>query len=158
MWEKMETMESSSPNKARVYDELRKLWVVATPEEIVRQKLLKKMVGSLAYPKALISVERSLAELCSAAVSVPYRRVDVVCFAKEEGKLLPLLVIECKEKASDQQEAIAQVQGYNRFLQARFIAVASPDGEIFGYRTLEGMSFLPFLPSYSELTRQAFNG
>ncbi len=151
-------MGSSSPSRAKVYDEFRKVWVAATPEEIVRQKLLQKMVGPLCYPRGLISVERLLSDLCPMAVGIPYRRVDIVCFAKVREKLVPLLVIECKEKAADEKEALAQVQGYNHFLQAYFIAVAHPEGEVFGYKSASGFSFLSHLPSYPDLTKAVLYG
>ena len=157
----METMESSSQSRGLIYDEVRKLWVAATPEERVRQNLLKKMIYGLSYPRELLSVEKSLSELCMNSHLVPSRRIDIVCFAKGKGmksSLYPLLIIECKEKADLLDEALEQVKGYNHFLKAPFIAVAHPDGEVFGYPSDKGISFLTFLPTYLDLMSAASHG
>ncbi len=141
--------------KEVLYDEVRKLWVKATPEEIVRQNLIKKMIEKLSYPRELLSVERALGDLCFHKKGVPFRRVDLVCFAKGEEGIFPLLIVECKESSSLADEALAQVQGYNHFLGASFIAVSHPEGETFGYPSEKGFSFLPYLPKYTDLI-QAF--
>ena len=141
--------------KEVLYDEVRKLWVVATPEEIVRQNLLKKMMEKLSYPRELLSVERALGDLCPGRQGVPFRRVDIACFAKGKEGLFPLLLIECKESASLAVSALAQVQGYNHFLGASFMAVSHPEGETFYYPSEKGFSFLPYLPKYTDLI-QAF--
>ncbi len=140
-----------------VYDEIRGLWVVSTPEEIVRQKLIQKMLKELSYPRELLSVEKSLSELCNE--TVPVRRVDITCFGKNlVGGVSPLLVIECKEQQSYVDQAIEQILGYNHFLKAPFIGVAYPEGELFGFMTKKGLSFLPYFPKYQDLIRAVFNG
>ncbi len=156
----METMELSNPNKGLVYDEIRRLWVSATPEEIVRQTLIKKMITTLSYPRELLSIERSLVDLSGtlAHKKIPNRRVDITIFAKKSTALHPLLVIECKESEGLVEEALSQVQGYNYFIKAPFIAVVHPKGEVFGYLTKEGFSYLPYLPSYEDLIRAVQNG
>jgi hypothetical protein len=138
-----------------LYDEVRKLWVTATPEEIVRQNLLKKMIEKLSYPRELLSVEKSLGDLCSYKQEVPFRRVDIACFAKGKEGVYPLLLIECKESSALRDSALAQVRGYNHFFKATFIAVSHPGGETFGYPSEKGFSFLPYLPKYTDLI-QAF--
>jgi len=158
----METTGSSAPNKGLVYDEIRRIWVPATEEEKVRQRLVKRMIGELGYPPELLSVERSLADLCSAqsSVKIPSRRVDLMCFTKIPSTtgLHPLLAVECKESKNFEEQALSQVLGYNAFLGAPFIAVAYPEGETFGYRTLKGFKYLPYLPPYSELTGAIHHG
>ncbi len=156
----METTELSNPNEGLVYDEIRKLWLVATPEEKVRQKLIQKMIYKLSYPRELLSIERSLADLSGtlAHKKIPNRRVDITSFAKKNTLLYPLLVIECKESEGLTQDALAQLQGYNYFIKAPFIAIAYPEGEVFGYATKSGFTYLPYLPSYEDLIRVAQDG
>lgn len=156
----METTELSNPNKEVLYDEIRKLFVPATPEEIVRQKLIKKMLLQLSYPRELLSVERPLKDLCPKAIhkKIPTRRVDIASFANVESKMIPLLVVECKESRALELDALAQVQGYNHFIGAPFIAVAYPGGETFGYLTRQGFSYLSYLPTYQELLQAVRHG
>ena len=67
--------------------------------------------------------------------------------------LRPLLAIECKEDQSLLEEALLQVQGYNHFLKAHFVAVVAPGQERFGVYGQGGMHFLPYLPNYADLVR-----
>ena len=142
----------SRTSKDQIYDEVRKKWVAKTPEEEVRQSLLRKMIHELLYPKGLLFVEKTLSDLLP-QILLPYRRVDVVCFWKTKGMLRPLLAIECKEDQSLLEEALLQVQGYNHFLKARFVAVVAPGQERFGVYGQGGMHFLPYLPNYADLVR-----
>lgn len=158
----MEIMASSTPNKDRIYDRVRDLWVLATPEEIVRQNLLKKMINELFYPKELIVVEKALSEIpLFASVSTPLRRIDVACFAAKihpGHALYPLLLVECKESEKDALKALEQVKGYNRFVKAYFIAVAHPGGELFGFLEQGSFRLLNYLPSYHQLRQAICHG
>lgn len=146
----MEITESSSPNYRKIYDQIREKWVKATPEEVVRQNLIHRMLSQLAYPKGLLAVERSLSDLC--LENAPSRRVDVVCFLPAtQGKLFPLLLVECKESISLVSEAKRQMMGYNFFLKAPFLALAYPEGEEFWFEGTEGWRSLSYLPSYPQL-------
>lgn len=150
-------MGSSSQNKT-LFDEVRSLHVAATPEEIVRQQLLKKMIHELGYPKELLAVEKELKEMVHLKGSshfIPQRRADIVCFAKgihPHHALYPLLLVECKKEALDKL-ALDQLLGYNHLVGAYFMALANDRGVQCGY--IDGPSkearFSPFLPTYSQL-------
>src|SRR5690242_1968972 len=122
-------MGLSSQNRKLVFDEIRSLWVKATPEELVRQRWIRRMVDELGFPKELIVVEKGIQELPHLAFrKAPERRLDILCYGKGEDSLFPLLLIECKEgKLSE--SAINQVLGYNHFVEAPFVAVVS-DNEV----------------------------
>lgn len=156
-------MESCSQNK--LYDPIRRLWVAATPEEHVRQRLLQQMTQSLGFPPQLIAVEKSLRELphlADAVGSLPDRRTDILCFAQgihPRHPLFPLLLVECKQEAID-QAAVEQTIGYNYHVQARFIALASPEETRLGYldAKTQRYTFLSFLPSYTQLLASVSHG
>lgn len=143
-----------------VFDEVRCQWVAATPEERVRQTLLKKMITHLGFPKESLAVEKELKSLPHLFQSqVPDRRADLICFAKdihESYPLYPLLLIECKEGDLD-EAARQQVVGYNYFVKAPFIALASLKEEAFGFYdpVIQAYSFLPYIPSYFSLLKAA---
>ena len=126
------------------------MYVAATPEERVRQRLLVLMTRQLGYPKELLSVEKKLSELphLNGLSGLPNRRADVLCFAKgvhEDYPLFPLLLIECKEGEIG-EEAACQALGYNHYVQAPFVALAG-ENEI---KMIYPIG-LPFLPSFSNL-------
>ncbi len=149
-------MASSSRSNRQVFDEVRKIWVKATPEEIVRQQLLRKMIQKLGYPKELLAVEKEIKEMPSVvSLSVPDRRIDVVCYAKgihPDHPVFPLIVIECKDEPFD-QKAVNQVIGYNFFIKAPCIAIANPEGETVGFwdADLQKYRFQRGFPGYLEL-------
>lgn len=111
----------------------------------------------LGFPKSLVGVEKSLKELMpEAPEALPDRRVDIVCFSA--GYFKPLLIVECKAYPTFLREALLQVMGYNHFLQAAFIAVATPGEIVMGwYDPLEkGYRFIERLLSYKELMEAAY--
>ncbi|MCI0382255.1 MAG: type I restriction enzyme HsdR N-terminal domain-containing protein [Chlamydiae bacterium] len=132
-----------------VFDLIRKEYVPATKEEIIRQKLLLFLIDKLGFPKELIAVEKELGQLPHVKEKfLPERRADVICFAKgihPEYPLYPLLLIECKQNLIS-EDAIQQVLGYNHFVKAHFVGVAGEKECRLIYPTK-----LPFIPSYSEL-------
>jgi len=138
-----------------IYDPVRKRWVRATPEEIVRQTLLRQMIDRLGYPKELIAVEKDLKEMPHLKnSSPPKRRIDLVCFAKglsKEHPLYPLILIECKDTPLD-RKAIEQVIGYHYFVDSPFIAVANAEEVWVGCKAK--YIFQRTLPSYADLLKQ----
>ena len=128
----------------QVFDSLRGNWVDATPEELVRQTWLQRMVQELGYPKGYLAVERelkTLAHLQNHQGPLPSRRIDILCFRK----LKPLLLIECKKRLS--QEAMDQVLAYNQFVQAPYVAIVDRSQIRFRFADRE----VDYLPMYDEL-------
>lgn len=157
-------MALSSPNKGKqIFDELRRIWVPATDEELVRQALLHKMVGELGYPRELIAVEKELGQLPHLiGQKIPDRRLDILCFAKDihpQFSLYPLLLIECK-KESLTGAAEQQLLGYNSFVNAYFIGLAGKNAFLFGYPNPQKgtHTFISSLPPYAELIYYLKNG
>ncbi len=158
-------LASTSTSRPLLYDEWRKMWVVATPEEVVRQALVHQMVGRLGYPKELIALEKELKELphLKAGAAIPAkRRLDIVCFARgihPEHPLFPLLLIECKDKAIS-DAAKEQVIGYNDAVGAPFVAVAAQEGvEVGAFDAQAGVyRFMRTLPPFENLVKHARSG
>lgn len=132
-------MDSSKSNKDSSGNHcfIRKKGIADTPEERVRQTLLRKMVGELGFPKGLITVEREIGG----------RRTDIVCYTKE---MLPLLLVECKA-GSLNEKAIQQALGYNDRVKAPFICLANGNElKTFWFEAGKLVS-VPFIPVYKEL-------
>jgi hypothetical protein len=149
----MVIMGSSSPNRPLIYDEVRRRYVSATPEERVRQRWLQWMIHELHYPKELLTVEKKLKELPHLfGKAVPQRRVDILCYGKGIHPchlLYPMLMIECKDgELTD--AAIDQVIGYNHHVGAYFVAVANL--EEVRVLNVQGKHY-PVLPSFMELMK-----
>ena len=100
-----------------IFDALRRRWVKLTPEEWVRQHLVRYLIEEKGFPASLIAVERSL------RFNQQDFRADVVVFSTE-GK--PLLVVECKApEVKITQKVFDQIVRYNFEFQVDFLIVTN---------------------------------
>lgn len=102
--------------KDQIFDPFRKIWVILTPEEWVRQNLLQYLVQTLHYPSSLIAVEKEikLGELS--------KRFDIVIYKNE----LPWMIIECKEaKVSLNEKTMGQILQYQQVLTAQYLFMSN---------------------------------
>lgn len=137
----------------QVYDTIRRQWVAATPEEIVRQRWIQKMVKELGFPKELLVVEKELKmlpHLQQYPHPLPTRRVDLLSFAQQKSELLPLLLLECKDEALSQQ-ALDQAVAYNTFVQASYVAIVNQDQIRLRYNLACSKCEIETLPLFQEL-------
>lgn len=133
----------------KIYDPIRLRYVAMTGEETVRQSLLKKMLGELAFPRGLIAVEKKIGGQA--------RRFDIVCYGRRFHpchELYPLLLVECKaEDVSD--AAREQALGYNAFVGAPFVCIAGKTQIHTLWLNSGKIASVPFLPAYDELMDRA---
>lgn len=136
-----------------VFDPLRMSWVRATPEEVVRQTWIHRMVEELDYPKELLAVEKELKALphLESEVSLPLRRIDLLSFMKSADGIKPLLLVECKESELT-QEAMDQAISYNHYVKAPFVAIVNASQIRFRSNATE----MSWLPSYHELIKALY--
>jgi hypothetical protein len=122
----------------QLYDPLRQKQLVKTPEEVIRQNLVRHLVDVLGYPSSLLIIEKELARLPHlqhlALSQFPKRRADILAYFKktETQTLEPLLLIECKATPLNPQFA-QQVIGYNAHVKAPFIALANGKQVLTGF-------------------------
>lgn len=117
------------------------------------------MITKLGYPKSHLGVEVSLKSIADenfVSSEIPLRRVDVVCF--DSKHLKPLLLIECKAQTVT-EKAFRQLQSYNHFVKAPFIALVTVNRLYMGFyeKKENRYSFEEGLKSFQELT-QAVSG
>lgn len=104
-------------DKHRVFDVIRRKWVALTPEEWVRQQVIRYLLEELQFPKALVSVEKQL------LVHGLARRTDIVLY-NHSG--MPVLIIECKAPEVALSQLVAdQAARYNLSLQVPYLWVTN---------------------------------
>ena len=104
-------------NRQYIFDEVRKKYVVNTPEEWVRQNFLKYLVTEKSYPQSLISLEYEI------KVNRLSKRCDAVIFNR---KGISKMIIEFK--APDiiiNQHSFDQIVRYNTKLMVPFLLVSN---------------------------------
>ncbi len=137
-----------------IYDPIRKKWVAATPEEKIRQYLIRHMTEKLGYPPLWMAIEKELAQLPhvqpKSAMEIVKRRADILVFAP--NTVSPLLLIECKATALSQAFA-QQVIGYNALVKAPFVSLANGKQVLTGHYDPElgKYCFESGLPSFADL-------
>lgn len=98
-------------------DELRKKYVVLTPEEWVRQHIVQYLINFKNYPKALISLEKGL------KVNDLLKRSDVLVY---DSNTEPLLLIECKApEVKISQDVFDQAARYNSVYKVKYILITN---------------------------------
>jgi hypothetical protein len=100
-----------------IFDEIRKKFVVLTPEEWVRQHVVQYLLVEKKYPKSLINVEKLV------KVNGLNKRYDIVVF-QPNGEIF--LLIECKApEVPISQQTFDQIARYNLKLNAQFLMVTN---------------------------------
>ena len=139
-----------------IFCPIRKAWVAALPEELVRQRFITYMTEERGFPASLISVEKSLRQLPHLALTdsqhIPDRRADILCFAKGVNGVYPLLLVECKAVKLI-PTVVSQIVGYNHHVGASFIAVVNQTEMRVGWfdKSKREYVFLNTLPTYVDL-------
>jgi len=101
----------------QVFDQVRKKYLVLTPEEWVRQHLIHYLHQEKNYPLGLMGVEKMV------KYNGMQTRADIVLHTTD-GK--PNMIVECKApNVKITQEAFNQIAKYNFKLQVPFLVVTN---------------------------------
>ena len=107
----------NSENRPLIFDEIRKKFIVLTPEEWVRQHVVKFLIQEKNYPISHINVEKQI------TLNGLKKRYDIVVF-KQDGKLDKL--VECKApEITISQNTFDQIAQYNFKLNANYLMVTN---------------------------------
>lgn len=102
--------------KDQIFDPFRKIWILLTPEEWVRQNTLQYLTQICQYPSALIAVEKTiqLGEL--------KKRFDIVVYKNER----PWMIIECKKARTNiDEKTLQQILQYQQVLAALYLVMTN---------------------------------
>lgn len=107
----------SSEQISEIFDAVRKKYVILTPEEWVRQHVIRYLTEELQYPASLLAVELNL------LLNGLRKRCDVVAHNKNGA---PFLIVECKAPTVKlTQKVFDQIARYNIVLRVRYLMVSN---------------------------------
>lgn len=113
----------NSENKVAIFDEIRKKFVILTPEEWVRQHVIQYLLLDKKYPKSLVNVEKVL------KINGLTKRYDVVVF-NSDGSIF--LLVECKApEVKISQNTFDQIARYNLTMKAQYLMVTNGQNHYF---------------------------
>ncbi|KIA99439.1 MULTISPECIES: type I restriction enzyme HsdR N-terminal domain-containing protein [unclassified Flavobacterium] len=136
----------NSENKVSIFDEIRKKFIILTPEEWVRQHVVQFLMVEKKYPKSLINVEKVL------KVNGLRKRYDIVVY-NPDGTIY--ILVECKApEVKISQATFDQIARYNMTMNAQFLTVTNGLSHYFCQMDFENekYEFLRELPNYNSLT------
>lgn len=100
-------------DKREIWCAIRQRWMVCTPEEIVRQSLVRFLIDEKNYWETHIAVEKMLKNAASRV------RFDLVAFRQD---LSPLLLAECKAPhVPITDDVVKQLLKYNLKIEAELL-------------------------------------
>lgn len=133
----------SKENKTLIFDNLRKKYMVLTPEEWVRQHFVSFLIHEKKFPNALIAIEKQL------KVNNIKKRSDILVF-NSNGE--PHIIVECKAPSIKiTQDTFDQIARYNLKLKANFLIVTNGLDHFCCKMDFENEAyiFLKEIPSYN---------
>ncbi|MBC7523598.1 MAG: type I restriction enzyme HsdR N-terminal domain-containing protein [Flavobacterium sp.] len=134
----------NSENKVLIFDEIRKKFIILTPEEWVRQHVIQNLILDKNYPKSYINVEKLI------KVNSLNKRYDIIVY-QTDGSIF--LLIECKAPSiSISQQTFDQIARYNLVLKAKYLMVSNGLKHYFCQMDFENEKyiFLNQLPEFGE--------
>ena len=121
-------------------DPVRKKSVADTPEERVRQAIIRMLMEQQGVPSALMAVEKAI------KVQDAIRRPDIVVHDRS-GK--PWMVVECKAPGvALSQDTMDQAANYNRVLRAPYLFVSNGTDHRCARIDPDSITFLDRLPDW----------
>lgn len=101
----------------KIFDEIRKKYLKLTPEEWVRQHIIRYLIREKHFPVGLFAIEAGLKYNGIA------KRTDIVVY-NPQGKVV--LLVECKAPGvTINQDPFNQIAMYNKELQGQFLIVTN---------------------------------
>ena len=107
----------NSENKVSIFDEIRKKFILLTPEEWVRQNFLQYLLQEKNYPAAFIGIEKEI------ALGELKKRIDVLIFDSDHQ---PWMMIECKAMDVELTEKVLeQIIRYNMSVPVPYLVISN---------------------------------
>lgn len=129
----------------KIFDRLRKKFIILTPEEWVRQHFVNYLINHKGFPESLMANEIGI------TLNGTRRRCDTVVFDKHGS---PMVIVEYKASSIViSQSTFDQIVRYNMVLHTRYLIVSNGMNHYCCRIDYDNMSydFLKEVPDYSDL-------
>lgn len=134
----------NSENKMLIFDNLRKKYLVLTPEEWVRQHFVAYFINKLKYPKGLLTIEKKI------QYGGLEKRWDLAVFKRDQSCFL---LLECKAPSIPINQAVfEQSLTYYKELQAEYLVMSNGNDHVILKKEINGFKRLTDFPIYNAPT------
>jgi hypothetical protein len=125
--------------KHYIFDSIRKVWLLLTEEEWVRQNFVNYLTTQLHYPSTVIALEKEI------LLNDLKKRFDILVYDKQHK---PWMLIECKEpKVSLSEDVLQQVLRYNISVPVEYIVITNGTTTV-GWRKESELRLLEEMPGW----------
>ena len=123
-----------------IFDAIRKMWLLLTEEEWVRQNFVAYLIKELQYPSTLVALEKEI------WLNDLKKRFDILVYDKEHQ---PWMMIECKAPSVLlSEDVLQQVLRYNISVPVKFIVITNGEGTV-GWEKRDGeLAMLKEMPHF----------
>lgn len=139
-------------NQPNYFDPVRKKYVLVTPRETVRQRVVPYLIEELAVPQRMIRIGEKLSHY-----GLPFRhRADVVIerFDREENSTRPVAVVECKAIETPLDDAaFNETFDYAEKLGCAYCILTNGEELFCFYLDADSYVELETVPTYREMTK-----
>tara|TARA_B100000902_G_C26651489_1_gene594016 strand:+ start:24 stop:461 length:438 start_codon:yes stop_codon:yes gene_type:complete len=104
-------------SKEYLFDELRKKWILSTPEEEVRQQFWKYLHFEKKYPVSLMAIEKTI------VINGLNKRFDLLIYDRNGN---PNIIVECKSRnVKINESALDQILSYQYKIGAKYLILTN---------------------------------
>lgn len=124
--------------KPFIFDPIRKVWLLLTEEEWVRQNFVAYLMKEKGYPSTLIALEKEL------LLNGLKKRFDVLVYNRDHQ---PWMMVECKAPEVALSEAVLQqALRYNMSIPVEYIVITNGSHTMGWKKEGDRLELLPELP------------
>ena len=126
--------------KRFIFDTNRKIWLLLTEEEWVRQNFLNYLISTLNYPPALIALEKEI------KLNDLKKRFDILVYNSSHQ---PWMMVECKASSVKlSEDVLQQLLRYNISVPVEYMVITNGTSTI-GWKKEKGeLKMLKELPGF----------
>ena len=126
--------------KRFIFDSIRKIWLLLTEEEWVRQNFLNYLIATLKYPSALIALEKEI------MLNDLKKRFDILVYNSSHQ---PWMMVECKASSIKlSEDVLQQLLRYNISVPVEYMVITNGTSTI-GWKKENGeLKMLKELPQF----------
>lgn len=104
-------------SKEYLFDELRKKWILSTPEEEVRQQFWKYLHIEKKYPVSLMAIEKTI------KINGLNKRFDLLIYDRNGN---PNIIVECKSRnVKINESTLNQILSYQYKITAKYLIMTN---------------------------------
>ncbi len=126
-----------------LFDPIRKIWVLLTQEEWVRQNFVSFLTRVLHYPSTLIAIEKEI------KLHDLKKRFDILIYDKNHH---PWMMVECKAPSVNLTEnTLQQLLRYNISIPVDYLIITNGKTTIGWHKEATGLQVLHKMPIWQNL-------